>query len=116
MFDIGVEGGFGIPQNTIVTFENNNVIDQTNDSSILNEILATECFCKIGSVTYPEDRMNINYGTNKKNVAYKEIVNVKRNYNGLLDSAKPYINYRTFKSNYRIYIFDFRYQRDHIGA
>ena len=45
------------PQYIIVGFENNNV---------------TECYCKIGSDFYPEDRMNINYGTNKYNEAFKE--------------------------------------------
>ena len=25
------------------------------------------------------------------------------------------MNHRTFKSNYRIYVFDMRFQRDHIG-
>ena len=43
-------------------------------------------------------------------------MNFNRNHNGLLDSIKPHINQRTFKSSYRIYIFDIRYQRDHIGA
>ena len=28
---------------------------------------------------------------------------------------KPYINHRTFKSSYRIYVFDTRCQSDHIG-
>ena len=28
---------------------------------------------------------------------------------------KPYINQRTFKINYRIYVVDTRYQSDHIG-
>ena len=99
-----------------MTFENNNVNDQTNDSSIFNEMDDTKCFCKIGSVNYPEDRMTINYGCNNYNVTYKEIVNFNRNYNGLLDIIKPYINLRSFKSSYRIYIFDTRYQRDHIRA
>ena len=69
-------------------------------------------FCKIGSVNPPEDRMNINYGANSYSFAYKEIVNFNRNYNGLLDS----IRHRKLKSNYRIYILETRYQRDHIGA
>ena len=33
----------------------------------------------------------------------------------ILVYLKPYINHRIFKSNYRIYVFDTRYQRDHIG-
>ena len=36
-------------------------------------------------------------------------------YNGLPHNIKPYINHRTFKSGYRIYVFDTRYQNDHIG-
>ena len=116
MFDIVVECGFEIPQCIIVTFENNNVNDQTNDSSIFNEMDVTECFCKIGYVTYPDNRMTINYGANNYNVEYKDIVNFNRNQSGLLDSIRPYINHRTFKNSYRIHIFNTRYQGDHIGA
>ena len=32
-----------------------------------------------------------------------------------LIKIKPYINHRTFKSSYRVYVFDTRYQNDHIG-
>ena len=59
--------------------------------------------------------MNINYGTNNYNEAFKEIVSFNKDYNGLPHNIKPYINHRTFKSNYRIYVFDTRYQSDHIG-
>ena len=38
-----------------------------------------------------------------------------KDYNGLPHIIKPYINHRTFKSNYRIYVIDTRYQNDHIG-
>ena len=75
----------------------------------------TECYCKIGSEFYPEDRVNINYGTNIYNEAFKEIVSFNKDYNGLQHNIKPYINHRTFKSCYRIYVFDTRYQSDHIG-
>ena len=64
MPDLGVENGFDEPQYIIVSFEDIYINEQTNDGSIFNEMDVTECFCKIGSVTYPEDRMNINYGTN----------------------------------------------------
>ena len=43
----------------------------------------TESYCKIGSEFYPEDRMNINYGTNNYNEAFKEIVSFNKGYNGL---------------------------------
>ena len=59
--------------------------------------------------------MNINYGTNNYNEAFKEIVSFNKDYNGLPHNIKPYINHRTFKSNYRIYVFETRYQSDHIG-
>ena len=59
--------------------------------------------------------MNINFGTNNYNEAFKEIVNFNKDYNGLPHNIKPYINYRTSKSNYRIYVFDTRYQSYHIG-
>ena len=52
----------------MVIFENNNVNDPTNDSSIFNEMDVTKSFRKTGSVIYPEDRLNINYGSNYYNV------------------------------------------------
>ena len=59
--------------------------------------------------------MNINYGTNNYNEADKEIVNFNKDYNGLPHNNKPYINPRTFKSSYRIYEIDTRYQNDYTG-
>ena len=44
LFSIGVECYFDKPQYIKVTFEKNNVNDQTNDSSIFNEMVVTECF------------------------------------------------------------------------
>ena len=116
LIDRGVESGFEIPQYTIVTSEINNVNDQTKDSSFFYEKDVTECFCKIGCVTYPEDGITINCGANNYNAEDKESVKFNRNYNGLLESIKPFIINRKFKSNYRVYIFVTRYQRDHIGA
>ena len=75
----------------------------------------TECYGKIGKEFYPEDRMNINYCTHNYNEAFKEIVSFNKDYNGLPHNIKPYKNLRTFKSNYRIYVFDTKYQSDHIG-
>ena len=43
----------------------------------------TEFYCKIVSEFYPEDRMNINYGTNNYNEAFKEVVKFNKGYNGL---------------------------------
>ena len=59
--------------------------------------------------------MNINYGTNDYNEAFKKIVSFNKDYNGLPHNMKPYISHRTFKSSYRIYVFDTKYQSDHIG-
>ena len=115
LFDLGMESGMERPQYIIVGFENNNVNEQTHDASTFDVMNVAECYCKIGSEFYPEDRMNINYGTNNYNEAFKEIVSFNQDYNGLPHNIKPYINHRTFKSNYRIYVFDTRYQRDHIG-
>ena len=115
LFDLGMESGMEIPQYIIVGFENNNVNEQTHDASTFDVMNATECYCKIGSEFYPEDRMNINYGTNNYNEAFKEIVSFNKDYNGLPHNIKPYINHRTFKSSYRIYVFDTRYQSNHIG-
>ena len=60
--------------------------------------------------------MNINYGAkNNNNEAFKEIVSFKKDYNWLPHNIKPYINHRTFKSSYRIYVFDTSYQSNDIG-
>ena len=115
LFDLGMESGMKTPQYIIVGFENNIVNEQTHDASTFDVMNVTECYCKIGSEFYPEDRMNINYGTNNYNEAFKEIVSFNKDYNGLPHNIKPYINHRTFKSIYRIYVFDTRYQSDHIG-
>ena len=110
-----MESGIERPQCKIIGFEKNNVDEQTHDASIFNELNVTECFCKIGSEFYLEDKMNINYGTNNYNKASKETVNSSKDYNRLPQNIKPNINPRTFKSSYRIYVFDTRCQNDHIG-
>ena len=115
LFDLGMESGMERPQYIIVGFENNNVNEQTHDASTFDIMNVTECYCKISSEFYPEDRMNINYGTNNYNEAFKEIVSFNKDYNGLPHNIKPYINHRTFKSNYRISVFDTRYRSDQIG-
>ena len=115
LFDLGMERGMERPQYLIVGFENNNVNDQTHDASTFDIMNVTECYCKIGSEFYPEDRMNNNYRTNNYNEAFKEIVSFNKDYNGLPHNIKQYINHRTFKSNYRIIVFDTRYQSYHIG-
>ena len=115
LFDLGMESGMERPQYLIVAFENYNVNEQTHDASTFDVMNVTECYCKICREFYPEDRMNIDYGTNNYNEAFKEIVSFNKDYNGLPHNIKPYINHRTFKSNYRIHVFDTRYQRDHIG-
>ena len=115
LFDLGMESGMERPQYIIVGFENNNVDEQTHYASTFIVMNVTECYCKIGSEFYPEDRMNNNFGTNNYNEAFKEIVSFNKDYNGLPHNIKPYINHRTFKSSYRVYVFDTRYQSDHIG-
>ena len=115
LFDLGMESGMERPQYIIVGFENNNVNEQTHDASTFDLMNVTECYCKIGSEFYPEDGMNINYGTNNYNKAFKKIVSFNKDYNGLPHNIKPYINHRTIKSSYRKYVFDTRYQSDHIG-
>ena len=110
-----MESGMERPQYIIIGFENINVNEQNHDASTFDIMNVTECFCKIGSEFYPEDRLNINYGTHNYNEAFKEIVNFNKDYNGLLYNIKPYTNHRTFKSINRIYVFDARYQNDHIG-
>ena len=108
LFDLGMESGMERPQYIIVGFGNNNVNEQTHDASTFHIMNVTECYCKIGSVFYPEDRMNINYGTNNYNEAFKEIVIFNKDYNGPPHNVKPYINHRLFKSSYRICVFDIK--------
>ena len=83
LFDLGIESGMERPQYIIVGFENNNVNEQTHDASTFDVMNVTECYCKIGSEFYPEDRTNFNYGANNYNEAFKEIVSFKKDYNGL---------------------------------
>ena len=64
LFDLGMENGMERPQYIKVGFENNDVNEQTHDASSFDVMNVTECYCKIGSEFYPEDRKNINYGTN----------------------------------------------------
>ena len=59
--------------------------------------------------------MNINIGTHNYNEAFKQIVNFNKDYNGLPNNVKPYINHRTFKISFRIYVFVTSYENDHIG-
>ena len=100
--------GWERAQYIVIGFENNNINEQTHDASTFHIMNVTECYFKTCSEFYPEDRMNINYGTNNYNEAFKEIVSFNNNYNGLPHNIKPYINHRTFKSSDRIYVFDTR--------
>ena len=97
LFDLGMESGMERPQYIIIAFENNN--EQTHDASTFDIINVTECYCKIESEFYPGDRMNINYGANIYNDAFKEIFIFHKDYNGLPHNIKPYKNHRTFKSS-----------------
>ena len=115
LFDLGIESGMERPHYIITGFEYNNFNEQTHDASTFHIMNVTEYYCKIGSEFYPEDRMNIICVTNNYNEAFKEIVNFNKHYNGLPNNIKPYINHRTFKSNYRLFVFDTRYQNDHIS-
>ena len=83
LFDLGMESGMERPQYIIFDFENNNVNEQTHDASTFDVMIVTECYCKIGSEFYREDRMNINYGTNNYNEAFKEIVSFNNDFNWL---------------------------------
>ena len=91
LFDQGMESGMERPQNIIVGFENNNVNQQTHDASTFDIMSVTECYCKIGSEFYPEDRMDINYVTNNYNEAFKEILSFNKDFYGLPHNIKPYM-------------------------
>ena len=99
LFDLGMESGFGRPQYTIIGFENKIVNQQTHDASTFDIMNVTECYCKIGSEFYLENRTNINYGTNNYNEVFKEIVNINKDFIGLPHNNKPYKNDRIFKSS-----------------
>ena len=114
LFDLGMESGLERPQYIIIGFENYDINEQTHDASTFHIMNITEFDCKIGGEFYPEDRMKISYGTNIYNEAFKEIVRFIKVYRGLPHNKKPYINHRTIKSSYRIYVFDTRYHSDHI--
>ena len=103
------------PQYIIIGFENNNDNEQTHDASTFGLMKVTDCYCKIGSEFYREYRMIINYGTNKYKEALKEFVIFNKDYNGFPHNIKLYVNHRTFKSSYRLYVFGTRYQNYHIG-
>ena len=102
------------PQYIIIGFENKNANEQTHDASTFDIMNVIDFYCKIGEF-FLENRMNINYGTNNYIEAFKEIVSFNKDYSGFLHNIKPYINRRSFKSSYRIYVYDTRYQNDHIG-
>ena len=70
-----MESSMERPQYIIIGFENNNVNEQTHDASTFDIMNVTECYCKIGSEYNPENRLNMKYGTDKYNEAFKEIVN-----------------------------------------
>ena len=89
-----------------IAFEKKNVNEQTHDASTFLIMNVIECYCKIGNESYPEDRMNIIYSNNNYNEAFEEIVSFNKDFNGLPHNIKPYMNHRTFKSSYRIYVFD----------
>ena len=89
LFDLGMESGIERPQYIINSLENKTVDEQTHDASTFVMMNVSECYCKIGSEFYPEDGMNINYGTNNYNEAFKEIVIFNKDYNGLPHNFKP---------------------------
>ena len=78
-----------IPQYIIICIENNKINEQTHNASTFDIMNITECYCKIGSEFYSEYKMNINYGTNKYNEAFKEIVSFNKDYNALPHNNKP---------------------------
>ena len=97
LFDLGMESGMETPQYIIIGFEKNNVNEQTHDASTFHIMNVTKCYCKIDSEFYLEDRMNINYGINIYNEAFKEIVSFNKDFNGLPHIIKPYLNHRKIK-------------------
>ena len=47
LFDLGMESGMERPQYIIVSFENNNVNEQTHDASTFDVMNVTECYCRL---------------------------------------------------------------------
>ena len=110
-----MKSGMERPKYKIIGFENNNNDEQTHDASTFDKMNVTECYCKIDIEFYLEDRMNINYVTNNYHKAFKEIVTFNKDYNELPHNIKPHINHTTFKSSYLIFVFDTRFQNDHLA-
>ena len=117
LFDLIMESGMERLQYDIIGFENNNAKEQIHDASMIDIMNFIECYCTIDKEFYPEDRMNINYGTNNYNEAFKEIVNFIKDYNGLPHNIKPYtiIEHSKVVIEYLYLILDIKYKYDHIG-
>ena len=99
------------PQNILIGFLINNVNYKFHDASTFDLLNVAECYCKVGSEFYPEDRMNNNYGTNNHNKAF---VNFNKTFKGLSQNIKSYINHRRLKSSDRLSEFDTKYQNGHL--
>ena len=94
------------PENKMEAFKNNDGNGQTHFAVILDMVNVNECYCIIGGEFYSVERMNITLDADYYNEVFKVITSLNKNYNGLPNIIKPYINHRLFKSNKRIYIFD----------
>ena len=70
-FDLALESIMERPKYIIIGFENKKDNEQTHDASTYDIMNVPECFCKIGSEFYPEDRLNINNGTDIYEEAFK---------------------------------------------
>ena len=58
--------------------------------------------------------MTLNYARNDYDDAYNEVQNFY--YNNVSSIQEPGISRRDFKEHYNFYIFDLRYQKEHISA
>ena len=112
-FDLSLQVGVEIPVYVIICFQNTNVNAQTNDTTY-TQLDVTNAYCQIGSDCYPEDYMKIDYTRNIYDDAYNEVLSFYKNQIGL--PHIPLISRAEFKANYNFYIFDLRYQPEHISA
>ena len=78
-----MESGMERQKYIIIGFQNNNVYEQTHDASIFGIMNVTECYCKTGSESCPEDRMNVHYDANSCNEAFKDVVSSDKDCNAL---------------------------------
>ena len=116
-FELGVEAGMQLPIYVIVGFQSADRLGpaQTQNNGVFDQLPIIEAYCKIGSVKYPDESINLDYLRNDYDDGYNEVLKFFREYVGE-QTVTPYITFQDFKEKYNLYLFDLRNQRDHIAS